>query len=304
MTHVALTKLCGKAQLGNQKVSCYCVMITLREITDSSALVVAHPDDEVLWFSSILEDVGKILVCFLDVASRPDWSAGRRESLRTYPRNSVFSLGLTESEVFNGAAWPDPVPSEFGLYVARRTGSLQGYSFETYKSNFERLKDKLRHKLTGIRNVFTHNPWGEYGHEEHVQVFLAVDALRAELGFRLWFSNYFSNKSYGLMLRYMTGFDGAHRTLKTRPKLGKRVQALYARNGCWTWFSDYQWPVNETFMLWDGNSPKTSRAGAVFPLNFIRIEFSPSRDSERSWRTLAGRILRRLGPRLPRGHSH
>ena len=279
-------------------------MITLREITDSSALVVAHPDDEVLWFSSVLEDVESILVCYLDVSSRPDWSAGRRESLRTYPRAGVISLGLTESEVFNGAAWPDPVPSEFGLYVSHKPGSLQGYSFETYKSNFERLKTELRHKLSGIRNVITHNPWGEYGHEEHVQVFRAIDALRAELGFRIWFSNYFSNKSYGLMLRYVTGFDDGYRALKTKSKLGKRLQALYTRNGCWTWFSDYQWPESEVFMLWEGNGPKTLRAGAVFPMNAVRIEYSPTRNSAQSWRASVGRIWKRLGSRMFRDSSH
>jgi LmbE family N-acetylglucosaminyl deacetylase len=278
-------------------------MINPRELTESSALVVAHPDDEVLWFSSVLKNVGSILICYQDVSSRPDWSAGRRESLRTYLRDGVISLGLTESEVFDGAAWPDPVPSEIGLCVAHKPGSQRGYSFETYKSNFERLKAELRNKLSGFRNVITHNPWGEYGHEEHVQVFRAVDALRAEIGFRIWFSNYFSNKSYGLMLRYMTGFDGAHRTLKTNPKLGKRLQALYTQNGCWTWFSDYQWPENEVFMLWEENDPKTPRVGAVFPMNAVRIEFSPPQKSEQSWRKTVGRIRKKLGSRMFRDSS-
>lgn len=279
-------------------------MITLREITDSSALVVAHPDDEVLWFSSVLEDVGTILVCFLDVASRPDWSAGRRESLRAYPRKSVISLGLTESEVFDGAAWPDPVPSEFGLYVTRRPGSLRGYSFETYESNFECLKGKLRHKLTGIRNVFTHNPWGEYGHEEHVQVFRAVDALRTELGFRLWFSNYFSNKSYGLMLRYMAAIDRGHFSLKTRPALAKRLQSLYSCNGCWTWYSDYEWPETEAFIPWGGYLDTPPRAGMVIPMNAVRVEFDADARAERSWRSLPGRAWRKARSAVLLRSSH
>jgi hypothetical protein len=279
-------------------------MINLREITDCSALVVAHPDDEVLWFSSILEDVGNILVCFLDVSSRPDWSAGRRESLRTYPLKGVISLGLTESEVFNGAAWPDPAPSEFGLNVARRTGTLPGYSFETYKSNFERLKAELRLKLTGIRNVITHNPWGEYGHEEHVQVFRAVDALRVELDFRVWFSNYFSSRSYGLMLRYLAEFDGVYQVLKTRPELGKRVQEIYSRNNCWTWFLDYQWPESEGFLLWEGDGLNTSKAGAVFPMNAVRIELPPIQKSEQPWRKAVGLFFKKIGPRMFRDSSH
>jgi len=39
------------------------------DITDSSILVVAHPDDEVLWFSSVLERVQETIICFLEV----DW---------------------------------------------------------------------------------------------------------------------------------------------------------------------------------------------------------------------------------------
>lgn len=276
-------------------------MITPREITESSALVVAHPDDEVLWFSSIVEDVGNILVCFQEVLSRPDWSAGRRDSLRTYPLEGVICLGLTESEVFNGAAWPDPVLSEFGLSVAKNSRSLQGYSFETYKHNFERLKAELRPKLSGIRNVITHNPWGEYGHEEHVQVFRAIDALRSELGFRVWYSNYFSNKSHGLMLRYLSGFDGVYRVLKTRPELGKRVQALYSRNNCWTWYSDYQWPESEGFLLWDRDGSKTPKAGVVIPMNAIRIEFPHNQKSKKPWRQAIGQIINKIGSRMNRG---
>jgi len=219
--------------------------MTANEFIHKSAIVVAHPDDEVLWFSSVLEKDGKVVVCFMDVPSRPDWSQGRRESLRKYPRKNVISLGLVESEVFSGATWPDPLPAEYGLIVKHSPGSMPGFSAGRYKRNFEQLRRRLRSELTGYRDVFTHNPWGEYGHEEHVQVFRAVDSIREELGFRLWFSNYFSNKSHGLMLRYIAVIDSGHFSLKTRSALGKRLQLLYSRNGCWTWYSDYEWPETD-----------------------------------------------------------
>jgi len=79
--------------------------MTANEFIRKTAIVAAHPDDKVLWFGSVLEKVGKVVVCFLDVPSRPHWSRGRCEALRKYPRKKVISLGLTESEVFAGAAW-------------------------------------------------------------------------------------------------------------------------------------------------------------------------------------------------------
>ena len=276
----------------------------ISEITDRSILVVAHPDDEVLWFSSVLEKVGKVVVCFLDVPSRPDWSQGRRESLRKYPRKDVISLGLMESEVFAGAAWPDPLPAEYGLVVKPSPGSMPGFSAERYKQNFELLRCRLRSELAGCRDVFTHNPWGEYGHEEHVQVFRAVDSIREELGFRLWFSNYFSNKSHGLMVRYMAEIDSGHFSLKTRPALGKRLQLLYSRNGCWTWYSDYEWPGTEVFIPWGGNLDVPPHAGTVIPMNAIRVEFRADAGTERSWRSMLGRVWRKARSAVLLSSSH
>ena len=59
------------------------------------------------------------------------------------------------------------------------------------------LKDLLRARLGDCRNVITHNPWGEYGHEDHVQVFRAVTALQAELGFAVWVSGYCAPARWG-----------------------------------------------------------------------------------------------------------
>src|SRR3972149_6077617 len=91
----------------------------MSEITERSALVVAHPDDEALWFSSILERVERVVICFSDVMSRPDWSEGRRRAIAQLPISGVISLGLTESEAFNGADWRNPAPHGHGVGVWR-----------------------------------------------------------------------------------------------------------------------------------------------------------------------------------------
>ena len=130
------------------------------EITDRSILVVAHPDDEVLWFSSILRKVDEIIVCFLEVASRPDWTEGRRKSLASHPVGSITCLGLTESEGLNGANWRQPVLTKYGLEIRKSHDSLAGFSERMYTDNFATLVDRLRPMIRMYKNVFTHNPWG------------------------------------------------------------------------------------------------------------------------------------------------
>jgi len=68
---------------------------------EKSILVVAHPDDEVLWFSSILERVDRVVFCYLDCESIPLCSEGRRKSLSEYPMKNILCSNLPESGVSN-----------------------------------------------------------------------------------------------------------------------------------------------------------------------------------------------------------
>lgn len=241
------------------------------DIFDKSAIVAAHPDDENLWFSSVLTKVDSIVLCFLEVAGMPEWTRGRRQSLAEYPLPNLTCLELDESEVFWGADWEHPGVTDYGLEIVR--GDL---SDTLYKDNFERLKQRLRERLDGCRNVFTHNPWGEYGHVEHVQVYRAVKALQQDMHFDLWFTAYVSNKSARLMSETLASRDlGRSVTLPTEKSLATGIAALYKRHGCWTWYDDYDWSDTDTFIL-DPEAPAgTPRYGTVAPLNFIRIEPAP-----------------------------
>jgi len=267
------------------------------EITDSSILVVAHPDDEVLWFSSIMEQVQETIICFLEVDSRPEWSEGRRKSLASYPLPNVVSLGLKESEAFNGANWLLPVYSDYGLEVTRTEHTFPGFSELRYRKNYEALVEMLSPRLKNCLNVFTHNPWGEYGHEEHVQIYRAVCQLQREHGFRLWFSNYCSNKSHNLMLRHLSGFRSDYVTLETKPDLARQVEKLYRDNNCWTWpFDDYRWFTHECIIEDRGWPMTEAKSGHLFPLNYIKVETVWDRKQEEvGWRRRAAKIARRMG---------
>ncbi len=250
---------------------------------EKTALVVAHPDDEILWFSSIIDKVDRILICFLDVPSRQDWTQGRRRVSQRFPLANAEFIGLTESEVFNGAHWSAPVSNDYGLEVQRRAGVLPGFDGRRYRDNFDRLLDELGRRLQGCTRVFTHNPWGEYGHEEHVQVYRAVSRLKSSLGFEVLFSNYCSSRSYPLMLEHIHGFTSDYQTLETNPELARRIEQLYRESGCWTWpFDDYTWFTHECFMKDTAPAKQQARAGHGFPLNFIKIDSTSAADLRRS----------------------
>ena len=238
------------------------------------ALVVAHPDDEILWFSSILRRAASVIVCFLNVPERADWTDGRRRVAQAYPLPGATFLGLTESVVFAGADWSAPVVSEYGLDVQKRRGTLPGFDADLYRSNYHTLVARLREALAGVDTVVTHNPWGEYGHEEHVQVHRAVTAVQKVHGFDVWFSNYCSERSYALMAKEIEGLHAQYAMVPTDVPLAREIEALYRRNDCWTWpFDDYAYFEHECLIRRDPT--QTVQKGAMWPLNFIRLGDAP-----------------------------
>ena len=59
---------------------------------DDSTLIVAHPDDEILFFASILSSVKQIIVCFglspnqaEDISLFSSLNAGRMELMKNFP---------------------------------------------------------------------------------------------------------------------------------------------------------------------------------------------------------------------------
>lgn len=237
------------------------------DIFEKSIIVSAHPDDEALWFSSVVSDVDEVVFCFLDCRSNPAWSEGRKKSLSEYPLPNVSCLEIREAEVFSPVNWNKPKPSKFGVKISSKKIALR------YRMNFHRLKKHLGKKLGGFKNVFTHNPWGEYGNEEHVQVFNAVRALQEKQGFNLWYTNYCSNKSIRLLERYTPFMAHDVITLKTNEKISEELKSLYLKNGCWTWYENWKSCEEETFIKYSAAEGAETLYGRTFPLNMINVRF-------------------------------
>ena len=233
----------------------------------ASAIVAAHPDDEILWFSSIIEDVDQLILCFGDVPGNSRWSQGRRKAIEAYPAASVTSLDIPEAGVFPAIDWRSPVETEFGLAI---TGNEKGR--EIYEANYHRLKEALRTRLAACRNVFTHNPWGEYGNAEHVQVFRAVLDVSREHGFAVWIPGYFSNKSASLMAACDDFLGDRVLSRPTNRTFAESIAEIYKKFDCWTWYSDYCWPDEESFCLADAGRSGPGKPGRTWTMHCIAVD--------------------------------
>ena len=205
-----------------------------------SAIVVAHPDDECLWLSSVVASADRIVFCFGDQFEKPDKAAHRRQAVAALPLPNMVDLKLPESGGGFSVDWTDAQTTPTGIAIADPQVRAR------YDANYPKLLDALRAALTGYQDVYTHNPWGEYGHAEHIQVYRAVAALQAELGYTIWFSNYVDAASWPLAQRIGMEPSWADRKL-VRPDLAlaRSLMGIYRRHGAWTWTRWHRWPAQE-----------------------------------------------------------
>lgn len=204
-----------------------------------SVLVVAHPDDEILWFSSIIKNIEKIIIVF-NKCENKIVNIGRDKifNLELLPyKEKITNLKIEESGVFNKANWKIPKSTEYGIHVNSRK----------YIKNFSTINKKLHNELKGYENVITHNPWGEYGHEEHVQVFKSIKKISYELNLNVWIPGYFSEQSYRMMSLYSKFVSKKLDRYKIDNEFCQKVKNIYSNNNAWTWSNNYLWPEYENF---------------------------------------------------------
>lgn len=234
------------------------------KVLEEAAIVVAHPDDELLWFGSILPMVSKVIICFTISPAHQEISKGRLALAERMKSEGTIFLGINEADVFDSADWNAAELSPYGLNL------LTEEKHRSYKDNFHAITDALRPLLAGKKYLFTHNPWGEYGHEEHVQVFRAVQLLQAEMGFSLYFSSYLSARSLPMFLKQRMLISLPELRFSVDPEFVRTKMNLYIEYGCWTWKAGYEWPVEEAFLKFAGDFERREPCCDTVPLIFIR----------------------------------
>ena len=204
-------------------------------------VIASHPDDEILWFSSLLKEAAHIFVCFGASPNNPKLSLSREKLKEDFPLNNVTWLDVDETGSLLLANWNHPILTEFGMQLK--------YSNYKYEKNYLILKEKIEKKLNefdSISRIFTHNPWGEYGHEEHVQTFQVVRQIAKKRSIDLFVTGYFSSRNERLVHR-LDLVAKSNIILTPDYELSKNIMQHYKMYDAWTWNDDYSWPDQEIF---------------------------------------------------------
>ena len=220
---------------------------------ERTAVVVAHPDDEALWLSSVAASADRVVFCYGDPFEKPKKAAARRRAVAALPFIDTVNLALPESGGRLFVDWTHPRPTPAGIEIADADARAR------YEANYPVLVAGLRTALAGIRHVYTHNPWGEYGHPDHIQVHRAVAALQAELGYTIWFANYVGAASWPLARQIAAAQPcwSERRSVAPDRATARRLMRLYRRHRAWTWTWGHRWPARESlYALPPADDPK------------------------------------------------
>lgn len=113
-------------------------------------LIVAHGDDEILWFNP--EEYDKIIVVFSGRDDRPWFKEQREKANAEHPLKPIL-WGLTESNF-----WRDST------------------KYAEHQRNYDEICQRVKELCdkNPILEITTHNANGEYGHADHILVHNAV----------------------------------------------------------------------------------------------------------------------------------
>jgi LmbE family N-acetylglucosaminyl deacetylase len=180
-----------------------------------NVLIVAHPDDEIIWFSPVSFDL--IVIAFLARHDKPYAKSYRELAIAEHPlREKIILLRIGES-----GFWKDN----------RRVEQYQ-ISRESLYSSLSDLKQQYH-----ITKIFTHNSTGEYGHDDHILVNEVVTSVFGEIEI---FCPVESN--------HITDQDGII-SVSNDMDFYEKVKAVYCKNKAWTWQHDYLPPAKLYYSL-------------------------------------------------------
>jgi LmbE family N-acetylglucosaminyl deacetylase len=210
-------------------------------------LVVAHPDDETLWLEPWLAPDRTVVVAFPTYPNDSSITAARETIRSDFPYGTMEFLPLNSLDVLGRSDWRRRAPTAYGVELR---GDCPPEVRQAYLDNHRSLCDLLDPYLADHAVVYTHNPWGEYGHEEHVQVCRAVLDTGARHGTCVWAWDGLSVQQLGrssMRLR-RDYFERQVPTLsRTARALGvaryRDLKDRYQRAAAWTWDTDYTPPA-------------------------------------------------------------
>ena len=208
----------------------------------NSTLIVSHPDDECLFASSLLNKISTLIICFGDIPKKQKISIGRKKAIKNFPLKNIKVINLDIPQSYESLS-----PINWYKVFDKKSGIKGGYKNKSYDKNYEILALKLRDIIPDNSCLITHNPWGEYGHGEHCQVFKACFAISKETNSILYVTGYVSklSKYYANTKTHLLSSEKVQ--LQTNPKLYNLLKEHYIKYECWTWKKIYKLPRIEFF---------------------------------------------------------
>jgi LmbE family N-acetylglucosaminyl deacetylase len=201
-------------------------------------MVLSHADDEILFGWPVFQNktIKKSLLCCSTDENNParEWCKFRKNVLQ-----SICFDNMTEVATISA-------PSDFYSLDSRRPSGVPRDSYGDSLSPLRRFTDLLEKnvkELTGSGNydyVFTHNPYGEYGHSDH--------KLVSELVFRsseipviytdIRFPTNWASSEKSKRLDRVFYQKPISDSLTRDENLFNKYMKAYEQAGVWTWSRD------------------------------------------------------------------
>ncbi len=187
-------------------------------------LVVAHPDDEIIWFNP--EYFDQILIAFNARHDRADFAGARSKVISEHPlRDKILFANIPESGFWENKS---------------------RYSY--HMDSFNRLNQLFSQELAeqSISEVFTHNCYGEYGHADHRLIYDIVK------------NHFFYHRNIPVWTPLLDIKEikscyhtTTFRTLNSNKKLFHEIKKVYDKYDVWTYFENYEPPeIFEYFQIY------------------------------------------------------
>lgn len=174
-------------------------------------ILIAHPDDEILFLWPFLQEATRIVCCVSD-EHNPEraWCKDRKLALADVGRLLGIETICLDAD------------SEF-------------YRMPTRDESLKRFCGRVSELLTG--EVATHNPWGEYGHLDHI----LCHHIARTCGRQVLVTDIAQEVNW-LQIRSWLPADRSVRRATLDMSLYRIVKAIYDTHGSWTWSQE---PVSE-----------------------------------------------------------
>jgi hypothetical protein len=239
----------------------------------TTLIVVAHPDDETIWFLPVLEEADLIIAALPRHPRKEAITAGREAVRREFPFPMEF-LPIDGVPVFRQSDRARPKLARYGVELLE---TCPQHIRERYVRNYDKLLVALDPYIASSAQIYSHNPWGEYGHETHIQVWCAVSWLARQHKRDLWVWDGLSNEKLlarGVRTR-LEHYTPLPRGMRSRELEGDYetydgLKRLYQSHGAWTWadiddppqYFRYLEVVREGAQLLQAERPRSSRRRA------------------------------------------